>query len=335
MTTVGRAFEDSRLRAIISPGVPLLYEHRGNPPIDCPEHVRAASGIVWFGDELALIQDDANFIALLDPVSSRARAIALPPGEGGARLFDRDRGNKQFKLDLEACVTVELRGAPALLAFGSGSTARREVVARVSLVEGEDAHVEIVELPRFYAALRDTSGFAGSEMNVEGAVILGDRLRLFSRGNGRSTGELVAIDASCDLDLAELLAHLDAPRVVPPPIPMRVRSYDLGAIDGVRLGFTDATVVGGWVYYAAAAEASPDALEDGAVLGSVIGVLDEMHAPRYAVVTDAAGQRFAGKIEGIVSDPSRLGCLFAVADMDDPRRSAELCRVELIGAWTA
>jgi hypothetical protein len=217
VTDATRAIEDARLRAIASPGVPLLYDHGPNTTLDCPAHVRAASGLAWFGPQLALIQDDANFIALIDPVSARARAVALPAGEGGARLFDRERGNKQFKFDLEACVTVESRGTAILLAFGSGSTPRREIVVKVSAVEREAADAELVELPELYAALRATSSFAGSEMNVEGAVIVGDQLRLFSRGNGRSVGELVAIDASCDLDLDAFLAHLDAPRVVPPP----------------------------------------------------------------------------------------------------------------------
>jgi hypothetical protein len=36
--------------------------------------VRAGSSLSWFGDRLALIQDDANFLVLIEPHSLQARA---------------------------------------------------------------------------------------------------------------------------------------------------------------------------------------------------------------------------------------------------------------------
>jgi hypothetical protein len=281
-------------------------------------------------DDVALIQDDANFVALLDPVSGRARAIPLPAGEDGLRQFDSVRGNKKHKLDLEACVGIDVRGTPTLLAFGSGSTLRRESLAWVRFV-GDTPDVRIVALPEFYGALRSESSFAGSEMNVEAAVVVGDCLRLFSRGNGRARDQLRAVNAICDIDLPSFLIHLAG--LAPPPAPRNVVAYELGAIDGVRLGFTDAATLNAATLYSAAAESSPDAVDDGAVAGSAIGVIDDTGAARWTTVTEESGERFVGKIEGILiqrSDPLQL---LAVIDMDDPSVPSELCTIELAGPW--
>ncbi len=99
-----------------------------DPSSDRPAHVRAGSSLSWLGDKLALIQDDANFLVLIDPESLTVEAITLVAGEAGARQFDDLRGNKRFKLDLEACTTVATPKGDLFLAFGSGSTAQREKI---------------------------------------------------------------------------------------------------------------------------------------------------------------------------------------------------------------
>jgi len=40
-----------------------------------------------------VVQDDANFIAVIDPQIWQVRAIPLPAGERGVRQFDDLRGN--------------------------------------------------------------------------------------------------------------------------------------------------------------------------------------------------------------------------------------------------
>jgi hypothetical protein len=58
---------------------------------DRPRHVRAASGLAYFGGRLAVIQDDAAFIAF---VGTDVSAIALPRGAHGRRRFEVALGNK-------------------------------------------------------------------------------------------------------------------------------------------------------------------------------------------------------------------------------------------------
>ena len=46
----------------------------------------------------------------------------------------------------------------------------------------------LIPAPRFYAGLRAVPAFAGSELNLEGALVRGDELLLFQRGNIQMIG---------------------------------------------------------------------------------------------------------------------------------------------------
>ena len=304
-----RAHRDPSLKIEVVRSVPLLYAAGADAALDRPAHVRSASGIVRFGGRIAVIQDDANFIALADPATGLCDSITLPAGEGGLRQFDDLRGNKRFKLDLESCVVA----GDALIAFGSGSLPARE---RIVVVRGDD--VRVVDASTLYASLRAATGFSGSELNVEGAAVLGGTLRLFNRGNGAPRDGLLPVNASCDLGLAELLACLDG---APPPSPSNLVQYDLGAIRGFPLTFTDAVALGDAILYSAAAEDSPDATRDGPVAGAALGIIAG-DAARYREVD-------AGKIEGLLPlSPDRV---LAVVDPDDPRRPSQLSEIALGG----
>jgi hypothetical protein len=333
MPPILRAWHDPALTARVVRSVPLLYAHGADPGEDRPAHVRSASGLLRAGGRLAVIQDDANFVALADPATGQASAIALPAGDGGLRQFDDVRGNKRFKLDLESCVMLSHpAGGATLVAFGSGSTAFREKIVVIRGIESSGPDVRVVDASALYALLRAETGFAGSELNVEGAALTDGALRLFNRGNGAPRNGLLPVNATCDLDLSKFLAFIDDPSAAPPPLPCGVTQYDLGGIGGLALTFTDAAEWGGRVLYTAAAEASPDATRDGPVAGCAIGIIQGGEA-RFAVVEVAGGARYAGKIEGILPHPEHPGHFWAVIDRDDPAAPSELLEVELGGGW--
>jgi len=338
---------DPALGARVLRRTPLHYDAGADPSIDRPAHVRAGSSMAWVGERLVVVQDDANFLAVVDPHRGAVWALALDAGESGLRQFDDVRGNKAHKLDLEACVVVPgAAGSSTLLALGSGSTARRESVLVASDLTGPAPSVALRQLPALYAALRAEPAFAGSELNVEGALFVAGRgaasavLRLFGRGNGAARDALLPRNATCDLDWPALDAHLAAPAEAPPPLPRDVVQYDLGAIDGVPLGFTDAALLSdGSILYAAAAEASPDVTRDGLVAGSVLGVIrvDSRGRPataRHCVVRDGDGSPLAAKVEGVTPSADSPSRCWVVVDVDDPGKASELCEVELGGPWT-
>ncbi len=115
--------------------------------------------------------------------------------------------------------------------------------------------------------------------------MVGKDLLLFQRGNTGATGDPERsegpsgatrhkdrLNAVIRTGLAQALAAL---RKGTGKLAFRLQPYDLGAIDGVPLGFTDAAPLpGGAVLFTAAAEATDNAYDDGACRGSAIGLLD-------------------------------------------------------------
>ena len=346
------ARHDPTLTARIVARSPLRYATGADATLDRPAHVRAGSSLAWVGDRLAVVQDDANFLALVDPRDASVLVTALPAGAGGKRQFDDGRGNKRFKMDLEAVASVAGgAGPPLVVAFGSGSSERRErvVIARGLTPDGiSRARVDVAvrDAAGLYAALRALRAFAGSELNVEAAMLVhhdeGARLRLFNRGNGAEKDGERAVNATCEVDWPALLGHLE--QGGPAPEPADVAQYALGDIDGHALGFTDAALVPAagsrarHVLYTAAAESSPDATRDGPVAGCAIGVIVEgrvQGSPRWTTLVDASGERMADKVEGIAVDPAEPTRLWVVVDRDEPELPSELCEVRLEGEWFA
>lgn len=211
----------------------MLYTGGADATTDRPSHLRAASSMQWITDSrLAIVQDDSNFIALADIDLDENRAlriinaysISLPSSTAkGDRQFQKSRGNKKLKLDLEASIYVPKEFSPLedgfLLGFGSGSAYYRNVIilVRDSLLHAT-SHVNVdfqavnttywseycgktivkpvssplvaFYAPSFYEALRRHTEFSGSELNIEGAAFIAPsarepaKIRLFQRGNG-------------------------------------------------------------------------------------------------------------------------------------------------------
>jgi hypothetical protein len=328
------ARRDDAVRATIVRRTPLRYAGGADASLDRPAHVRAGSGLAPVGARLAVVQDDAHFLALVEPAHGVATAVTLPAGPGGARQFDASRGTKHLKLDLEACVALPgADGAIVLVAFGSGSTAARERVLVATFAHAADdaPAVRLVDAAPLYAALRAEPAFAGSELNVEGAAVVGERVRLFGRGNGAPRDGVAAANATCDVTTRELLAFLhDAG---PAPAPRAARAYALGTLDGCALGFTDAALLGdGRVLYTAAAEDSPNAVDDGAVAGSAIGwIAPDGSTATWAPLREADGGACREKVEGVVPARPDGTRLWVVTDADDAEAPSALCEVEVGG----
>lgn len=304
---MGRAVLDDRLSVRIVSERLLRYTQPAGPDDDRPPHVRAASGIAVLDGKLLVVQDDAAFVAIID--GDEVRSVALPRGPGGRRRFGVALGNKHDKPDLEACFVD--RGE--LVAIGSGSRDNREHVVRV-----RDQHVSAFDAHELYATLRDAIG----ALNLEGATCMRDELWLFHRGN---TGKHDPGPAIARLSLAAFRAYLDGSAA--PPI-TAIDRYDLGSIDGVRLGFTDATTFDDRVFVICAAEASRDAIADGAVFGSQLGVI-EADSVRCATLV---GRDVAPiKAEGLTF--TTRDTAWITVDPDDPDVPAPLYEVELFGPW--
>jgi hypothetical protein len=265
--------------------------------------VAAASGLVGIGEHLYVVADDELDLLVLDKSGRSLDRVPLFPGQ----LPDEHHARKGHKPDLEA---LALLTPDTLLAIPSGSTVHR---SRGAAVFGLD--ITPVELGPLYAALLEEM----PDLNIEGAAVLGERLLLLQRGNGAAGHNAVV-----DLELAGVRAAIAAGEPLGAGLIRAIAPVALGDLDGVALGFTDASPLpDGRLLFVAAAEAGGSTYDDGAAAGSILGLLD--CSGGGAVVRGRRRLAPRDKIEGlhavIAGDRLRM---HLVADGDDRSLHAPL-----------
>jgi hypothetical protein len=270
--------------------------------------VRAASAIAAFGDGWLIAQDDATHAAWLRP-DGVTRVRVSEPVEG-YDVFSAAEGTKHLKPDFEAAVAVD----DGVLLLGSGSTPRR---MRASLVSAPGIFTTF-DLTPAYLRVAAALGLAPDQLNLEGAARTGNRLRWFQRGNSAAGVPSAAVD----VDLSALLAAERLEVGVP-------RRYDLGTVGGVALAVTDAvTLPGDRMLVSAAAEDTPNAVDDGPVVGAALALLDDDRVLAVAAVPDGPYKIEGLAVRGIEPDGVSL---IAVVDADDPLAASS--RLELRVRW--
>lgn len=281
----------------------------------------SASAVELVGATAYVISDDAPFLYLLD-------AATLAP-TGRVQLFETEefttgRIPKKAKPDLESLTAVAgPGGAAGLLLGGSGSRPNREVGYFVPLPPTAHSPGAEAALPAavlrldfgpLFARLRPHLP-AGAQLNIEALAATDAELLLLQRGVGSGAAQLFA------LPLAAVLTHLWAPDAHPAPAPSRVLSFQLPALDGLPAGFSGATFAQGRLLVTASVEDTGDAVLDGTVLGSFVGVLDlEKQTADFAYLAWADGRAYHGKVEGLAVRAGREpGCLELLLVTDDDR----------------
>jgi hypothetical protein len=274
--------------------------------------VRAASAIALFAPGWLIAQDDSTHAAWWTPRSTSAVRL-FPPVEGLDAFSEAD-GTKALKPDLEAACEVARDGAPGVLFLGSGSTPARMRGALVVRDERGNS-VCTADLAPLYQTVAVVLGIEPTEVNIEGSCRLGDRLRLFNRGNLRAG----LSSASVDVDLAALVASVLDGRPAEDVTVAGPVWYELGAVDGIGLAVTDAIALpDGTVLISAAAEDTPNAVDDGPVVAAALAIVVDGGLTDLALLPTGDGP--AHKVEGLaLRRADRSGAsLVAVFDADDP-----------------
>jgi hypothetical protein len=281
--------------------------------------VTAASGIAPLGEGWLIAQDDSTFAAW-----RRAEGVVpvrvLPPVEGHDR-FRAAAGTKHLKPDLEVACPAEVDGASAVLLLGSGSADRRTrgVVVRL---DGGRPVAAAGDLRPLYEAVAARLGLPMAHLNLEGASRHGNLVRWYNRGNLAAGVPSASVEVPLEGLVAAVLGRID-----PVSVPVdRARFYDLGEVEGVGLAVTDAVALpDGRVLACAAAEDTPNAVDDGPVVATALALLDGERVLEVAALPELGGR--VHKVEGLALRGVRGAevRLLAVVDDDDPDRpSAEI-----------
>ncbi|MGY2065270.1 DUF6910 family protein [Blastococcus sp. SYSU DS0619] len=287
--------------------------------------VTAASGVGPLGNGWVVVQDDATTAAWWRP-DGVVRLRVLPPVEG-LDVFREAEGTKHLKPDLEVACPAEVDGEPAALLLGSGSSPRRMRGVRVRLEAGEPV-VRSADLTPLYERVAERLGLPMDAVNLEGASRSGDVVRWFNRGNLRAGVRSASVDVPLAALVGAVLGRGEAAEV---PVD-RPQEYELGEVEGVGLAVTDAVALpDGRVLLSAAAEDTPNAVDDGPVVATALALVDGDAVVAVAPIPEVGGH--VHKVEGLALRDVGDGVvrLLAVVDDDDPAApSAALdLRVEL------
>lgn len=279
-----------------------------------PAFLSAASGLVRMGDHLYVVADDELQLGEFSLTGNSPGTVRrLFPGE----LPDKPKKRKKHKPDLEILTRLPaFADYPhgALLALGSGSTQRRCRGALLALTAqgGVQSAPQVLDASALYEELERHF----DELNLEGAWVWGNELRLLQRGNKGGSSNAVL-----HLDLHAVLSGLSHDEVLPALKPLAIHTLQLGVIDNVPLSFTDASVLpdGRWLF-SAVAEDTDNAYADGPCAGAAVGLADADHRILWMKrVTPSY------KIEGIdVRQTQSAGQVLLVTDADDPAMPARL-----------
>ncbi|UXI70194.1 DUF6929 family protein [Tahibacter amnicola] len=283
-----------------------------------PAHLSAASGLVRVGNFHYVVADDENHIGVF-PLSDgfSGELLRVFPGE----LPDAAKERKPVKPDLEALLHLPMLGA--LLAVPSGSKPHRRRGVMLALEESG----AIASPP---CAIDFTGLYAGLDvqfpkLNIEGAVILGDRLVLLHRGNKKNSR-----NACIHFDLSAALSSLTSTSAPTRIDPVAIHWFDLGTIGDIPLCFTDAAALpdGGFLF-TAVAENTKDNYEDGSCAGAGIGCISGDGELRWLRALDPCH-----KVEGISAEVNGNSVrVLLVTDADDPATPAVALSADVKLTW--
>lgn len=272
----------------------------------------AGSALAQTEGTLWAVADDLNHLLRLSPSGEPAESFVLFPEE----LPEDPALRKKVKRDFEALFEIPTRSGKRLIAFPSGSKDNRMWGSLIHL-DGAGDFVSATEVD--FSPLLQALKTQIEDLNIEGGAVLGNQLLLFQRGNGPAK-----FNGIVRINLADFEQGLTGRWDVAAQR-FGVRAVSLGDYDGTPLSFTEADVIDGQIFFAAAAERSKDTYEDGPVTGSVIGRLTpNFEAEILLKIPDL-------KVEGLCLKEAGSDwiSLYGLTDADDPGKTSALLQIDI------
>ena len=263
----------------------------------------SASGIVKYNDSLLIIGDNSPYLYCFDlngKFVSKQLIFEAITNEFGII-------EKKWKPDFES---MELVNEHQIYIFGSGSKSpERDVLVIVFLQE--NYRTEVVNLSSFYTEIKGLKEFAAIELNIEACTILNGRIFFFNRSGNLFFSFLMD-------DFNSIIFNEES------FISPKIYQLRLPSIKGIEAGFSGATGVeaSNQIIFTASVENTPNAYDDGEILGSFIGMIefnDENEIESYSADPLMENDNFLKiKVESVCLNHISLADieLFLVTDND-------------------
>ncbi|WP_299819866.1 hypothetical protein [uncultured Pontibacter sp.] len=291
------------------------------------QQIPSASGIEYVEGSYYVLGDDSPYLYQLGEAFELKRKYPL----FDTTAFKNGRIPKAEKPDLESMAHFTYGRDNMLLLLGSGSSESRNKAYWVNL--SENMKVREVDFSRFFTFLKSILKIkTEGELNIEGLATDEIYTYLLHRSIGNKANVLFRFDTGDFKDY--ILGNAGLPAAA-------AYYFMLPAVGQNGAGFSGAYTSEGKLFVTASVEATSNAIDDGEVLGSFIGVIDLLALP-YASdaanplqvpavqLTNTNGSVYKGKAESlIVTMPENQNKYKAIIVTDDDKGGSELLEVEL------
>jgi hypothetical protein len=208
--------------------------------------IGAASGLFFQDHFLYLIGDNSGFLYEYNVTDTSLNKYPLLQNPS-------QNIPKKDKPDFESLTHFQ----DTLYIFGSGATAQRNAMVEFDLKTRKKTMTN--NLVDLYAVMQSFGNIKSEDFNLEGAIYDGENWYFFNRGNSSTNKNVIYTLHAKKLNEEFSLLSND---------------YKLPKIKGVRTSFTDAVLIDGKIYFLATAKNTASTYEDGEILGTVIGRID-------------------------------------------------------------
>ena len=292
------------------------------------EDIPSASGIEVIGDSIYIIGDDSPYLYQLNRDFKQTSKLALADTSG----FKSGRVAKSEKMDLESMASYERNGKNYLLILGSGASDARMkgFVIEADKVTGKLGKPKSYTLDKLYQQLQDNKEVVkNDQLNIEGLTVESGNVYLMHRAVKQAPNILLEYNAEAFFSALEMNGDVPEPEV---------HHFKLEKLEGYQAGFSGADIFDGKLFFTASVEQTEDAIADGEVLGSYVGViyladLDSNSrkpvASKSALLVYKNNKPYKGKAESLVVSKDKDKYKVLVVS-DDDKGHSELLEVELV-----
>ena len=283
--------------------------------------IPSASAIELVGASLIIFGDDARSLYVLNRARQLAQVVPLPgisPGQG--------RLPKHEKPDFESAFAYSSAGETHVIAFGSGSSGTaRDGGLHVRIDALSTIRIDELALGALYNNLRQTSEIGSSGvLNIEGAAITDDHVILAQCAAGNSRNYLIRFERDAFINWLE--------NNTPPPA-AEFFPVSLVSVSGIEAGLTGLAYspVHHRLFFTAAVEDRDDPVQDGAVLGSFVGIFSSPDQQQLALENCEAPENLSPtrKLESICLLHENPDGVHALAVADDDMGSSQLADLSI------
>jgi hypothetical protein len=297
------------------------------------EGIPSASGMEVIDGIIYVVGDNSPYLFILDQSLSVINKVELYKQETVSGIVP-----KATKPDLECMAKLSINNYKHLLILSSGSKSPyRDLGILVKLPTNYNRKhlITTIQMGDLYDLLRSNEEVVGSgQLNLEGAATSKENLILFNRSSGGSN------NVSLYFKLEEFVEYLQSHTEMT-PFPS-IYQNEIPCINNIPGGFSGADVFEEKIFFTSTVENTPNAIDDGEVLGSFVGWMkvnessnlkgDRVEPNKVidCIQVMENGNPYLGKIESIcIYEKEGENKYIALAVTDSDGAESELLMLEI------